>query len=417
MIKEITIPNLGLTMEKAKIVEWLKQEEEVVKEDEVVLTIETDKLTYEITSPQSGFLHIIGQKGQDYPVNEVVGWVAKTKAEYESNLKKEKAVPSVQVPGPEKRKEEEKKEEVREKVSIVLGKGKHKPFFAAPLARKIAAKKGIDLSTIQGTGPKGRITKKDVIRVFEAGRREIIEKPKAIQEVKDTRDLKVIREIVPIRGRRAVILKNMRHSLEEAAQMTLTMEVDAAEMVRLRNVKLEQFEKEGIRISYNAILAKILACVLTKYPRFNSSVDGDQIVLWESINIGLAMDAEEGLIVPVIRDVDKKDLKAIQKDIDDLAERVKTKKLMPDDIKGGTFTLSSLGYLDIEAFTPIINQPEVAILGVGKILEKPVVINGEIKSGIRMMLSLTFDHRVVDGAEAARFLREVKRYIEEPYLI
>ena len=141
------------------------------------------------------------------------------------------------------------------------------------------------------------------------------------------------------------------------------------------------------------------------------------MVLWDSIHIGLAMDAEEGLIVPVIRNADQKSLKTIQKDIDGLIERVKTRKLMPDDIKGGTFTLSSLGYLDIEAFTPIINPPEVAILGIGKILEKPVVLDGEIRVGARMMLSLTFDHRVIDGADAARFLSEVKHYVEEPYLL
>lgn len=129
------------------------------------------------------------------------------------------------------------------------------------------------------------------------------------------------------------------------------------------------------------------------------------------------MDAEEGLIVPVIRNADQKGLKTIQKDIDGLIERVKTKRLMPDDIKGGTFTLSSLGYLDVEAFTPIINPPEVAILGVGKILEKPVVVNGEIQVGSRMMLSLTFDHRVIDGADAARFLQGIKHYVEEPYML
>lgn len=416
MIKELTIPNLGLTMEKAKILEWVKSEGEKVKEEEVVLIIETDKLSYEITSPQTGFLHIIGQKGQDYPVSEVVGWVAQDQKEYRSHLEEKKIVSVVSVPETEKKKEE-KKGEILQRTGIVLGKGKQKKLIASPLARKMAKKSGIDLIAVQGTGPKGRITKVDVLRVMDLGKGAASERPKAVSGSKETQELKVVKERIPITGRRGVILRRMRHSLQEAAQMTHTMEVNASELLRLRKVMLERFEEEGIRISYNAILVQILARILQQNPRFNSSVDGEQMIFWESINIGVAMDAEEGLIVPVVRDADKKSLKAIQKDIDRLIDRVKSKKLMPDDIRGGTFTLSSLGYLDIEAFTPIINPPEVAILGLGKILEKPVVVDGEIKVGNRMMLSLTFDHRVIDGADAARFLREVKHYIEEPYLL
>jgi pyruvate dehydrogenase E2 component (dihydrolipoamide acetyltransferase) len=416
MIKELTIPNLGLTMEKAKIVEWVKPEGGEVKADEVVLLIETDKLTYEITSPAKGLLHMMGQKGQDYPVNSVVGWVAGDKKEYESRLGEE-AISPLKAPKTGEEKEAEKKDGALERKEILWGKGKHKKWIASPLARKIATKRGIDLTTVQGTGPKGRITKKDVWGALEMKKGEVAVRPKPASELKETKELKAIKEIIPIRGRRAIILKHMRQSLQEAAQMTHTMEVNASELVRLRKAMLKRFEEEEIRVSYNAILIQILARVLQKYPRLNSSIDGDQLMLWESINVGLAMDAEEGLIVPVIRNADQKNLKTIQKDLDGLIERVKTKKLMPDDIKGGTFTLSSLGYLDIEAFTPIINPPEVAILGIGKILEKPVVIDGEIRVGTQMMLSLTFDHRVIDGADAARFLREVKHYIEEPYLL
>jgi len=404
-------------MEKAKILEWVKPEGGEVREEEVVLVIETDKLSYEIPSPQKGFLHILGQKGQDYPVNGVVGWIAGDRKEYESRLGEEKAPSPVKTAESAEEKEVEKKQEAPEGKEILWGKGKHKKLIASPLARKMARKRGIDLTMVQGTGPKGRITKEDVLKTLDMKKEGVAVVPKPAPELKETKDLKAVKEVVPIQGRRAIIFKHMRQSLQEAAQMTHTMEVDASELVRLRKAMLKRFEEEEIRGSYNAILVQILARVLQKYPGLNSSVDGNQLILWESIHIGLAMDAEEGLIVPVIRNADQKSLKTVQVDIDGLIERVKTKKLMPDDIKGGTFTLSSLGYLDIEAFTPIINPPEVAILGVGKILEKPVVLDGEIRVGTRMMLSLTFDHRVIDGADAARFLREVKRYIEEPYLL
>jgi pyruvate dehydrogenase E2 component (dihydrolipoamide acetyltransferase) len=417
MIKELLIPNLGLTMEKAKIVEWSKPEGGEVEEEEVVLVIETDKLSYEIPSPQKGLLHIIGQKGEDYPVNGVVGWIAGDKEEYESRLGKEKAISPLKALETSKEKEAEKKEETVERKEIIWGNKKHEKLIASPLARKIARKRGIDLNMIKGTGPKGRITKEDVLETPDMKKEEVPVGTKPVIELKETKDLKTVKEVIPIHGRRAMILKHMRQSLQEAAQMTHTMEVDASELIRLREAMLKRFEEEKIRVSCNAILVQILSRVLQKYPRLNSSVDEDQMILWDSIHIGLAMDAEEGLIVPVIRNADQKNLKTIQKDIDGLIERVKTKKLMPDDIKGGTFTLTSLGYLDIEAFTPIINQPEVAILGIGKILEKPVVLGGEIRVGVRMMLSLTFDHRVVDGADAARFLREVKHYIEGPYLL
>jgi pyruvate dehydrogenase E2 component (dihydrolipoamide acetyltransferase) len=193
--------------------------------------------------------------------------------------------------------------------------------------------------------------------------------------------------------------------------------VDARELGRFRNTLLDSLKNQGIRISYNAILVKIIARALEEHPKMNASVVKDEIWLWDSVNVGVAVDAEQGLIVPVVRDANKKSLILIQKDINDKVERAKSKKLVPDDLQGGTFTLTGLGFLDIEAFTPILNPPEVGILGVGRIIEKPVVENGEIKVGQRMSLSLTLDHRVIDGADGARFLKTVRSYIENPSLL
>jgi pyruvate/2-oxoglutarate dehydrogenase complex dihydrolipoamide acyltransferase (E2) component len=216
---------------------------------------------------------------------------------------------------------------------------------------------------------------------------------------------------------RQVIFDRMHQSLQQSAQLTLTMEVNAAELGRFRKIMVDSLKDKNIKISYNAILVKMIARALETHPKMNASVIKDEIWLWESVNVGVAVDAEQGLIVPVVRDANKKDLVAIQKDIDDKVERAKNKKLVPDDLQGGTFTLTGLGFLDIEAFTPILNPPEVGILGVGKIIEKPVVENGQITVGQRMMLSLTFDHRIIDGADGARFLKTIKSYIETPYLM
>ena len=276
----------------------------------------------------------------------------------------------------------------------------------------MAEENDIDLGFINGSGPGGRIIKQDVQRAIEAkvGGGKVAEKPGAAS-------LKEVKEVVPIRGVRQVIFERMHQSLQESAQLTITMEVDAAEMVRFRKVLGEAPEAESIRISYNTILIKILARVLEEHPQMNSSVIGDEIWLWESVNLGVAVDVKDGLVVPVVHNANKKDLIAIQKEIDELANKAKSKRLVLDDLRGGTFTLTNLGFLDVEAFTPILNPPETGILGVGKIVEKPVVENGEIKVGHRMTLSLTFDHRIVDGANGGRFLKRVKTYMETPYLL
>jgi pyruvate dehydrogenase E2 component (dihydrolipoamide acetyltransferase) len=278
----------------------------------------------------------------------------------------------------------------------------------SPVAKKMAEDKGLDVSSIQGTGPMGRIMKEDVLRAIEEKGKKKEPVPGALKQVKET---------IPIRGVRQVIFDRMHQSLQQSAQLTLTMEVNAAELGRFRKILVDSLKDKNIKISYNAILVKGIARALEEHPKMNASVIKDEIWLWESVNVGVAVDAEQGLIVPVVRDANKKDLVTIQKDIDDKVERAKSKKLVPDDLQGGTFTLTGLGFLDIEAFTPILNPPDVGILGVGKIIEKPVVENGQITVGQRMMLSLTFDHRIIDGADGARFLKTLKSYIETPYLM
>ena len=399
MKKDLFIPKLGLTMTDATITELLKKEGDKVDEGEVVIKIETDKATFDIEAPQSGFIHNIGHVGETYTVNTEVGWVVGDKKEYQSLVKVENDI----------REEEESiikanEEEIIEELQKNQQRKKSKKILRiSPSARRIAKEKELSLEDIEGTGPNGRIIKKDVLL--------------AAQEKQKAGGKKIVNKILPIKGIRKIICDKMQQSLRETAQLTITMEIYADNLVRFRNNLLEAYKKKKIGLSYNAIILKVLSYVLEEYPRINSSIIEDNIYLWDTINIGVALEGKDGLLVPVIKNINKKDLNTIQTEIEGLVEREKSNELMPDELQGGTFTLTSLGFLDVEAFTPILNPPESGILGVGKIIDKPIVENGIIRVGKKMMLSFTFDHRIIDGADAARFLKRVKSYLEEPYLL
>ena len=451
MATKIIMPQGGQHVEEGRVVKWLKAEGDTVKKGEPVCEVETEKVVLEVESPADGVLlkivvpagekvavfatiGIVGAPGEQVDlskfgpeekeekgvdISEIRKRLAAKEAGGEAGVKAsgrakklaaEKGVDlsAVQGTGPGGRIVEEDVLRAAEEIAkapdeVVIGKVR-----ISPVAKKIAEDKGLDVASIQGTGPMGRIMKEDVLREVEEKGKKPAPVPGALKQVKET---------IPIRGVRQVIFDRMHQSLQQSAQLTVTLEVNAAELGRFRKILVDSHKDKNIKISYNAILVRVIGRALEEHPKMNSSVIKDEIWLWDSVNVGVAVDAEQGLIVPVVRDANKKDLIAIQKDIDDKVERAKSKKLVPDDLQGGTFTLTGLGFLDIEAFTPILNPPEVGILGVGKIIEKPVVENGQIVVGQRMMLSLTFDHRIIDGADGARFLKTIKSYIETPYLL
>jgi pyruvate/2-oxoglutarate dehydrogenase complex dihydrolipoamide acyltransferase (E2) component len=278
----------------------------------------------------------------------------------------------------------------------------------------MARERGLDLRGVMGTGPGGRIVREDVLRHAE--------KPVS-KEGPETELLcgRTIRAEQPVSGMRRQIFQHMHRSLQETAQMTLTAEVDATELHRFRQALLKQTGQEGSGISYNALLVRIVARALQEHPSVNASVEGERILQWADVHVGVAMELDEGLIVPVVRHADRLPVPAIEKTLQDLFQRARQRKLLPDEIQGGTFTITNLGQLGIDGFTPILNRPESGILGVGRILEKPVAVrtSGESRMEIRrrVVLSLTVDHRIVDGAPAARFLRRVGDLIEEPFLL
>jgi pyruvate dehydrogenase E2 component (dihydrolipoamide acetyltransferase) len=281
---------------------------------------------------------------------------------------------------------------------------------ATPVALKMATEAGLDLRQLTGTGPGGKITKTDVERALEAPQVTAPVVPSPLPEVD-------VLERVPLKGVRKIIADRMATSVHTTARVALMMEIDATEFVDMRErLKARVTEEWGFAPGYNDLLAKIVATALRKFPYMNARLTEDAIEYLTAVNMGMAVDTERGLLVPVIRDADKKSLRQFGAEFRELVERARDGRALPDDLTGGTLTITNMGMYDIDAFTPVINLPEAAILGVGRITPKPVVRDGEVVVRHMLTLSLVFDHRLVDGAPAARFLQYIKSLIEEPYL-
>ncbi|MCD6318979.1 2-oxo acid dehydrogenase subunit E2 [Candidatus Aerophobetes bacterium] len=384
MVTKVIMPKLGETMEEGEIVKWLKKEGDRVKEGEPLLEIATDKANMEVEATTSGMIRkIVAQEGQIVPVTQTIAYITDSMDE-EIPLKERG---KVEVETPAKAEKE-----------IV-------PIKASPLAKKLAKEKKVDLSTIKGTGPGGRIVKEDVLRA--AQKKEVKEEgaPLAKEEFSLSRIEKIMAQ-------------RMQESKKQIPHFYLTSEVNFSEAVRFRNDLLEEFEKEkGVHLSYTDLLIKACARALSKFPRINSHFKEEKVVSFSRINIGLAVATEKGLVVPVIKDVDKKDIFQIAKDRMDVVNKANENKLTLEEVEGATFTLSNLGMMEVKTFAAIINPPQVAILATGEIKEKPVVIKEKIVVTPIMEMTLSCDHRAVDGYIGAKFLQEVKRGLEKPSLL
>jgi pyruvate dehydrogenase E2 component (dihydrolipoamide acetyltransferase) len=293
------------------------------------------------------------------------------------------------------------------------------------VAQRVAADTGVDLRAVTGTGPGGKITREDVERaVKDEGRRmkdeergEKRERAPAIEPAWVGGPASEVVERVPLKGVRAIIAERMAASVHTSARVTLFMEADATELVHMRErLKAKVGKDWGFAPGYNDLLAKIVANALRQFPYMNARLTPDSIERLARVNLGMAVDTERGLLVPVIRDADQKSVRQFGQAFREMVERARTGRSLPDDLTGGTFTITNLGMYDVLAFTPVINLPEAAILGVGCITPQPVARNGQVEIRQMLMLSLVFDHRLVDGAPAARFLQYIKNLIEEPYL-
>ncbi len=273
---------------------------------------------------------------------------------------------------------------------------------ATPVARRMAEEAGLDWREVAGSGgPRGRVTRADMARAMQTGEPAL---PSGINEAAET---------IPLRSVRAVIAERMAHSSATTAHVTLTAEADATALVELRR----QLIQDGVDATYNDMFLYILSRALRDQPQVNASLEGDAVVVWRRIHIGLAVDTERGLLVPVVRDVDAKGLRQIAGETQALVERARAGGCTPDDLHGGTFTLTNLGMFGVDAFTPIINLPECAVLGVGRIKLQPALVGDKVVGRHMVWLSLTFDHRLVDGGPAARFLQRVVQLVERPHLL
>ncbi|MGI6605198.1 MAG: 2-oxo acid dehydrogenase subunit E2 [Firmicutes bacterium] len=435
MAHEILMPKLGLLMTQGTIDTWLKPNGSRVTKGEALLEITNDKVTNTVEAMADGVLHITVAAGNTAPVGQVIGYLldegeemptAASGASFPASQAKEAA----EVAAPPRASKEIKETRVR----------------ATPAAKRMAREKGVDLAQVTGTGPEGRITETDVENFLvqkappsaeQEQRLAVKATPtaaKLAQELgvdltKLTAERRLTKEDVlaavvtseestdrrvPLAGMRRVIARRMKESWSLAPHVTINMEVDMSQTKRIRAELNESVAPEE-KVSFNDLIIKAAAFALTRFPPVNATLTESEIIYHEHVHMGVAVALENGLIVPVVRDADKKPIYEVARETKELAEKARSNRISPDEVTGSTFTVTNLGMYGVDDFTPIINQPESAILGVGVIKDRPVVVDGVIEVRPVMKLSLSFDHRLIDGSVAAEFLGLVRDLLEKPY--
>ena len=402
MIVSIEIPKLGMSTEPLTVIEWKAKEGNWIEQGNIVLVVETEKITSDVKAETSGYLHIVVAEGNEAPIGSAVGLIAETKEELAviqrespketvTTVVESKEAPPVQAAAPAVAKTKE-----GERIRI------------SPVARKMAEEHMIDIVNIVGTGPGGRIVREDIEKAVEAKKRMEVA-PVVSQDKK-------VKSTIPLKGMRKAIAEHLHRSLSISAQLTAMGEIDMTEVVKLRETLVGQAEIIGTRITYTDIFVLAITKLLRGHPIINSSLIDNEITLWDNINVGVAVALEEGLIVPVVKDADKKSLVEISQIVRTLKEKAREGKLVPDDTTGGTFTITNLGALGggYRFETVIINQPESAILGTGGITDRVVVRDGQIVIRPIMTYYFTYDHRVINGAMAAKFMANVIQLLENP---
>jgi pyruvate dehydrogenase E2 component (dihydrolipoamide acetyltransferase) len=402
MATKVSMPKLSDTMEEGIILKWLKKEGEAVKQGEIIAEVQTDKADMELEAYDTGILRkIFVAEGKGAAVGKPIAIIG-TASEDIAALLVDTSAPSVGHAAPSivasspKASEQSQPTVVPAPSAAVDARMK-----VSPLAKVIAQQNKIDLTSISGSGPMGRIVKKDLESALTRGASRGLHTyvPGTSTEI-------------PLSLMRKTIAKRLVESKTTAPHFYLTYDVD---MKRAMDLRASINSDANVKISYNDIIVRACALALRNHPKVNSSFAIDKIIQHGAINVGVAVAIEDGLITPVIRNTDMKSLFEIAGESKELAAKAREKKLKPEEFSGGTFTVSNLGMYDVEEFSAIINPPEAAILAVGTIVEKPVVENGQIVLGHRLRLTLSCDHRVVDGAVGAQFMQEVKLSLENPW--
>ena len=439
MITEIIMPKMGQTMEEGTIHSWLKQEGDAIKKGEVILVISTDKAEIEVESAVSGVLKkILCPEGETVPVKAVIALAGDKDDKLPPLDKYEAATPAAAAP--QGAAPAAQAQQPAQPLPVAAPPAGRK--FVSPRARKLAAEKGIDTNTLEGTGPDGRVVEADVKRAADALRKVKIS-PVArklaaakgvditkvagtgpggrivkadIERASVTEDIYPrVARTVPLTQMRRIIGERMSSSKFSAPHFYVTFEVDMANAAEMRARIVAETEKQlGFRVSPNDIIIAAVAKALGEFPRVNARLAGDAIELLADVNIGVAVALDDGLIVPVLRKASEKTLVEIAAASRTLVDNARKGKLLPDDFVGGTFTVSNMGMLGVEEFTAIINQPESGILAVGRIADKVVAVDGKATIRPLMKMTMSCDHRVVDGALGAQFLSRVKELLENP---
>ncbi|MCZ7397673.1 MAG: dihydrolipoamide acetyltransferase family protein [Candidatus Methanoperedens sp.] len=378
---DIKFPDVGEGITEGTLVKWLVKTGDEVKADQAVAEIETDKAIVEIPTPKGGkIVKLYGKEGDIIKVGSTIVALA--------------------LPG----------EEIGAKPPEVPSR-----VLASPATRRLAREFSVDISGVAGSGPGGRVTDED-IRKFAEVKPEI--KPEAVLP-EALPEMKLAEERIPIKGIRKTIADRMVKSLFTAPHVVSMDEADVTELVSLREKEKKLAEEKGVKLTYLAFIIKAATVALKQHPYLNASLDAqkNEIVLKRYYNIGIAVDTPEGLMVPVIKNADQKSIMELAKETEKLAEEARTRKIKLSDLKGNTFTITNIGSIGGLFSTPIINPPDVAILGVHRIRDIPVAINGEVKIRKIMPLVLSFDHRVLDGAQAARFMNTLIDHLRDPDLL
>ena len=411
MAYEILMPQLGLTMEEGTVSQWIKHEGDAVKAGDVVAEITTDKLTHELQSEHDGvLLKIVAQEGEDVPVKGVLAYIGEAG---ESITAAPAAAPAAAESVP-----------AAASPAAAAPTADGRRIRISPLARKTAAKLGVtDFAAIVGSGTSGRITQKDILAAAEAMKTAPAPAPLSVAAASASEpaapkaglELMEGDTVVKLSGMRKVVAERMLHSHTEIPPVTQNTKVDVTELMKFRKLLLAE---TGRKYSVNDLILKATAKMLRQHPEILVSYDNGQMIQRAHVNIGMAVSLEAGLIVPVIRDADRLGLDALADSAKDLASRAKGNKLLPDEYKGSTFSVSNLGMFGIETFTPIVNQPDAAILGVCAVQDELTLAeDGSVSKRQVMRLSFTYDHRLIDGATAAKFVMDLRDLLQSPMCI
>ncbi len=426
---DMVMPKMGESITEGTIIKWLKQIGDTVEKDEIVLEISTDKVDSEIPTPVAGkIVELIANENDTVEVGKVI-------ARIETEGEAESAEPVEETPVAEEKSEATSAPEpspaeapaATEPVDTQKEEKIESTKFFSPVVLNIARTEGVsaqELESIKGTGISGRVTKKDILNYVESKKSGVAASPVSAPATATSAETATAPtpspvisgegvEVIPMDHIRKKIAEHMVQTVHTAAHVGLYIEIDMYNVHRIRERSKNNFyRKEGIKLTFMPFISEAVVKTLKEFPLINASIEGDNILVKHFINLGIAVDTEQGLIVPVIKNTESLNLTGIARAINDLASRARNRKLKPDEVSGGTFSISNFGVFGTKIGFPLINQPQVAILGVGGLEKRAIVVNDAIAIRPMMDLSLTFDHRLIDGALGARFLQRLKEHLE-----